>query len=92
MTDAKREKLERQFLAALPETATEAEKAVFVENSFGDRVSLIVSDEDGNTLETVDGIRKRTVENRLAFYANRYPSAHIALYSTSGDMPIYVYR
>lgn len=102
MSDAKREKLRDAFRAQLPATATEAETAVYLETQFGERVTLIVSrfpfsgiPNDADILETADGIRKRTVENRMQFYAERYPGAHIALFSTSEEsagMPIYIYN
>ena len=100
MSRPKRENLIRQFLSELPPDATEAERAVYVETQLGERVTLVVSSapfagipEDGTILETVRGIRKRTVENVLRQTAAKYPSAHIALFSTSdesGAMPIYV--
>ena len=102
MSDAKREKLRTAFLVQLPEGTTEVETAVYLENQFGDYVSLIVSrspfsafPDEEDILEWVDGIRKRTVENRMRFYAHKYPDAHIALFSTSAEsdnMPIYIYN
>ena len=102
MSKAKREKLREAFLAQLPANATEAETAVYLETQFCERVTLIVSripftgiPNDADIIETVDGIRKRTVENRIHFYADRYPDAHIALFSTSDasdGMPIYIYN
>lgn len=102
MTEAKREKLRASFLSQLPADTTEAEKAVYVESQFSNHVTMIISrspftgiPNDEDIVETVSGIRKRTVENVMAAAAHRHPDAHIALFSTSDEsagLPIYVYR
>ena len=102
MSKPTREQLERKFLAELPPNATEAEKAVYVETNLYEYVTMVISRipfEDGfpgedDILESVTGIRKRTVENRLAFYSRKYPEAHIALFSTSDSdgLPIYIHN
>ena len=105
-TEAQREAI----LSQLPADATEAEKAVYLETQLCENVFMVISRapfddlpdpsceyalDDSDIIETVTGIRKRSVENRLSFYARQYPDAHIALFSTSAaydGMPIYVYR
>lgn len=100
MSKPNRAKLRESFLAQLPENATEAEKVVYVENQFSNHVWLLVSRKpfsdpllEEDILETIDGIRKRTVENRMRDLARRYPGAYLALFSDSEEsagMPIYI--
>ncbi|MBO7669229.1 MAG: hypothetical protein J6S60_01445 [Oscillospiraceae bacterium] len=92
-------KAEAMALSQIPDDATEAERAVAVEKARGEHVELIVtiSDPDGqiddeDVIECAQNIRRRTVEERMAYYARRHPGAHIALYSSSQEMPIYIYR
>lgn len=99
MSEAKREQLKQKCLSQLPADATEAERIVFEETQFCEYVEMIVSaspltgyPDDSEILERVTGIRKRTVENVMKAAAHKFPGAHIALFSTSGESPIYVYN
>lgn len=100
MSEAKREKLRQKTMSQLSADATEAERAVFEETAvLYEYVEMIVSaspftgyPDESEILERVTGIRKRTVENVMKAAAHRFPDAHIALFSTSGEMPIYIYN
>lgn len=103
MSPEKRAKLEAKFLSQLPPDATEAEKLVSLETGlYQEYVNLVViraqaadypADEGGDDVVAyVPGVRKRNVERLMKEYAEKYPSAQIALYSTRQDLPIYVYN
>lgn len=99
MSETKREKLRQKAMNQFPADATEAERVVFEETASCEYVEMIVSaspftgyPNENEILERVTGIRKRTVENVMKAAAHKYPGAHIALFSTSGEMPVYVYN
>ena len=100
MSPEKRQKLEQKVLAQLPPDATEAEKVVFLETGlWHEYVELVVYrdpatdfPEDDDVIEYATGIRKKTVEAVMKQYAEKYPGAHIALYSTGQHEPIYYYN
>lgn len=104
MSPEKRAKLEQKFLAQFPPDVTEAEKIVALETGlYQEYVFLLVIRAQaaaGSLLDTMDDdvvacvpcIRKKNVERLMKEYAEKYPSAQIALYSTRQDFPIYVYN
>ncbi len=103
MSPEKRAKLEQKFLSQFAPDTTEAEKTVALETGlYQEYVNLVViraqaadypADENGgDVVEYVPGVRKKNVERLMKQYAEKYPSAQIALYSTRQELPIYVYN
>lgn len=103
MSPEKRAKLEQKFLSQFPPDTTEAEKIVALETGlYQEYVNLVVinvaatdypaDEHDDDVVEYVPGVRKKNVERLMKQYAEKYPSAQIALYSTRQELPIYVYN